>query len=96
SVPALSFKTYDGGWPRQQVAWVAQQQEEQLTNRFDIDLLRPNQQKLPVPERIDRFLSAAAQPPVINEDLPAFGHRQFLPVPPAGLGAPPYENHLHC
>ncbi|MGD9186901.1 MAG: hypothetical protein PVI89_01755, partial [Desulfobacteraceae bacterium] len=39
--------------PRQLVAWVAQQQEEQLHNRFDL---------------IDNLL--------------AFGHRQFLPVPP--------------
>jgi hypothetical protein len=44
------------GWPRQLVAWVAQQQEEQLHNRFDL-----------------------------IEDLPAFGHRQFLPVPPVAL-----------
>jgi hypothetical protein len=42
-----------GGWPRQLVAWVAQQQEEQLHNRLDL-----------------------------IEDLLAFGHRQFLPVPP--------------
>jgi hypothetical protein len=39
--------------PRQLVAWVAQQQEEQSHNLFDI-----------------------------IEDLLAFGHRQFLPVPP--------------
>ncbi len=39
--------------PRQLVAWVAQQQEEELNNRFDM-----------------------------LENLPAFGHRQFLPVPP--------------
>jgi hypothetical protein len=46
------FKVFRG-WPRQLVAWVAQQQEEQLHNLFDI-----------------------------IEDLLAFGHRQFLPVPP--------------
>jgi hypothetical protein len=40
------------GWLRQLVAWVAQQQEEELNDRLDI-----------------------------VEDLPAFGHRQFLPVP---------------
>jgi hypothetical protein len=43
--------------PRQLVAWVAKQQEEQLHNLFDI-----------------------------IEDLLAFGHRQFLPVPPVDEG----------
>jgi hypothetical protein len=43
------------GW--QQVAWAAQQQEEELTNRLDIDKLWPNQQKLSVSRQTRSWVS---------------------------------------
>jgi hypothetical protein len=55
---AIFFMQHWGrrGWPRQLVAWVAQQQEEALSKRLDIHDLRPDQQTWSVSEKINGFL----------------------------------------